>query len=304
MPAKPTAKKSFGKRIAKSVSKFFHDPDYLKRKLLRQKDVKDYVSQANRSISDNGRYIRIIKAAVRDPAVFSQFKLQPDYREILEHVTPELGQDYLDIIRKQSPDFVRRVDRFKINDQMGSPLLHDYAGIGTISPSTLRYMKVASDLELYFGDLTGAKIAEIGVGYGGQCLVYDQVTSFRDYHLYDLAPVLDLVAQYLECHLMNGAYKISTLNRNDGNEEYDLVISNYAFSELPVNLQRKYIEKILSRSKRGYLTMNSGRDASGKDRLSLEQLGTLLPAFEVIAERPITGPDNYILLWGHRPTHA
>jgi hypothetical protein len=87
------------------------------------------------------------------------------------------------------------------------------------------------------------------------------------------------------------------LNQHRGDVEYDLVISNYAFSELPSNLQMKYIEKILLNSKRGYLTMNSGiSDSEFKgDKLMLDDLKKLLPKFEVI---PQDYPGNYIVVWG------
>ena len=40
----------------------------------------------------------------------------------------------------------------------------------------------------------------------------------------------------------------------------DLLINNYAFSELPKNLQIKYLEEVISKSTHGYMTMNSGLD--------------------------------------------
>jgi len=296
-------KKSFGKKIERSFSKLFNEPGYLRRKLLRQKIPKEFIAiEENRSESENGLYIGAVKEAVGNYAAFSKFKRNPHYRGILEHVSPEQGMEYLDIIRQQSPEFVTNIDQFKINDLVGSPVVHGYPEIGTISPTTLRYIKVASDLKSHFGDFKGEKIVEVGVGYGGQCLVYDQVATFKEYHLYDLPPVLQLVSQYLECHLLRSSYKALTLNQNNGDETYDLAISNYAFSELPSQVQVKYIEKILSRSKRGYLTMNSGMNNScfTKNKLSLDELRRLLPAFEVFEEKPLTFANNYIIIWGHR----
>ena len=302
MPTKPRAKTPLGKKLAKGISNILHEPNYLRRKLLGQKRVKEFIgTKDNRSESDNGSYISSVKEATRNYASFARFKQNPHYRAILEHVSPEQGQIYLEIIRQQSPEFVRNIDRFKINDLVGGPIIHDYSEVGAISPTTLRYIKVASDLEKHFGDLKGGKIVEVGIGYGGQCLVYDQVCAFKEYHLYDLSAVLELAEQYLECHLLNSAYALSTLNRNTGTEEYDLAISNYAFSELPSQVQRKYIEKIFSRSKRGYLTMNSGLSDScfTKNKMSLEALRQSLPAFEVIEEKPLTFHNNYIIIWGH-----
>jgi len=81
-----------------------------------------------------------------------------------------------------------------------------------------------------------------------------------------------------------------------------LVISNYAFSELPLELQKIYIEKVIRKSKRGYLIMNSGmNNFSGRSdgKLHLAELRTLLPVFEILDEIPNTGPDNYVIVWGH-----
>jgi phospholipid N-methyltransferase len=108
---------------------------------------------------------------------------------------------------------------------------------------------------------------------------------------------------YLESHILNFAYKTTTLNQHQGDVNYDLVISNYAFSELPSQLQIRYIEKILSRSKRGYLTMNTGKTDASRDqnKLTLEDLRGYLPEFEVLNEVPLTSPNNYLIVWGRNP---
>jgi hypothetical protein len=250
----------------------------------------------------NSSYILFVTRAREDFRIFSRFKSDPSYRAILEHVTPEQGEKYLAVIKEQSPAFFDEFDLFKINDLVGGPLTHSYPSIGKISPTTLRYVKVASDLQKYFGPTIGKKIVEIGVGYGGQLLINDQIFKIKEYHLYDLPPVLSLVERYLEEHVLNCAYKTSTLNQNSGDEHYDLAISNYAFSELPSRLQCKYIDKILANSSRGYLTMNSGREGSvfTVDKLSVDVLRRKLPPFEIVEENPLTGQNNFVVVWGHQ----
>ena len=182
---------------------------------------------------------------------------------------------------------------------MGGSIKFYYKDIGEISPSTLRYIKVASDLRNLFGEVIGDKIAEIGVGYGGQLLIADKVLRFCQYDLFDLPPVLDLASKYLESHILNSSYNTFTINQHRGDVEYDLVISNYSFSELPSNLQKLYIKKIISKSKKGYLTMNSGQPNSifQNDKLSLSELENIMPKFELIPENPLTHPGNYIIFW-------
>ncbi len=288
-----------------------HELDRIARKISSKIGIlvggKDYVGMAgNRSESDiRGTYVPFVRAALKSPRLFASFRSHPHYRKILEHVSEEEGAAYLDWLRQHAPALLDRIDDFKINDRIGNPAVHDYSGIGSISPTTLRYIKVLADLQRLFGGNIGSRIAEIGCGYGGQLLVIDRAIPFDEYHVFDLPPVLELVSRYLECFTLNGSYDTYTLNRHSGDTDYDLVISNYAFSELPSGLQRKYVSKILSRARRGYLTMNSGLPTSSftEDKLTQSELLALLPDAQIIPEEPNAARDNYILVWGHEPSN-
>jgi putative sugar O-methyltransferase len=261
---------------------------------------KDFVATPlNRSASDAGPYITSVKKALRSYKSFARFKQDPRYRSVLEHVSRNHGEQYLEIIKAEAPDLLEKIEKFKENDLIGGGSVYDYKMLGKISPSTLRYVKVASDLRNFFGEDIGDKVSEIGVGYGGQLLIADNVLKFKQYDLFDLPPVLNLASQYIESHLINSSYRLQTINQHRGDVNYDLVISNYAFSELPSNLQKIYIKKIISKSKRGYLTMNSGQKESAyqHDKLTLDELKKLLPKFEIYPEKPNTHIGNYIIVW-------
>jgi hypothetical protein len=251
-----------------------------------------------RSASDNGAYPEFVKQAVLETRLFTQFKRHPIYRQILEHVNQEQGEQYLEIISGKWPELLKRIDEFKANDRIGNPIQHTYPGVGAISPTTLRYLKVCCDLREAFGSLDGMDVAEIGVGYGGQFFLSDRVWQLGSWTMFDLDPVLQLTSRFLECHLINSAYLCTTLNRFDGrNAKFDLVISNYAFSEIPKQLQMKYIGKVMSKARCGYLTMNSGKADDCRDRLSIDELRKSFPSLQVLDEVPLTGHKNYILIW-------
>jgi putative sugar O-methyltransferase len=254
-----------------------------------------------RSAADAGYYVKFVRKASTHSKTFAKFKRDRHYIAILEHVTKSQGEDYLKIVTEESPELLKFVDKFRENDLIGSPFKYEFSGVGTFSPTTLRYMKVASDLRCYFGDLTGFKVAEIGCGYGGQLLILEKIWKLGSCTMFDMDPVLALISRYLESHLLRTAYHPTTINRF-ASDDFDLVISNYAFSELPAALQRTYIEKVLSRAKRGYLTMNSGLGGSFQEgKLTIDDLRGLLPKFEIIDERPLTGSYNYIIAWGRKP---
>ena len=259
-------------------------------------------AEGNRSDSDDGLYVTFVMQAVSDGETFRRFRRSNIYRETLEHASYEEGLACLDIIRQKAPHFFELLDRVRDNDIVGSPVVHHYEGYGRLGPTTLRYLKVAADLYELFGDTPARHVVEIGVGYGGQLLVNDRLFAISSYEMIDLPPVLELASKYLESHVLNCGYRTATLNRKTGEDHYDLAISNYAFSELPAHIQQKYIDKVLSRSKRGYLIMNSGQGNTGrsKGKLTLDELRRLLPTFEILPEEPRTSPDNYLIVWGHR----
>jgi len=185
-----------------------------------------------------------------------------------------------------------------INDVIDSPVRYYYAQIGReVGLTTLGYIKVTSDIMHHFGDLDKATVAEIGVGYGGQCLIFDQVYKICVYTMFDLPPVLNLVSKYLESSILNSSYELQTLNQCNGSKEYDLVISNDAFSELPALLQRKYIEKVFCKAKHGYLTMNSGREGPhDENKLAIDELRALLPPFNLQDEEPHASDYNHLIV--------
>lgn len=261
-----------------------------------------------RSLSDNGVYLSYIRNILNRNDL-TGFKHHPDYNLILEHASDEQGFGYLEAILKQTPEFIEIIDRFKLNDKVGNlervingrPTFRDYGPIKGISPSTLRYVKFASDLKYYFGEL-GENIAEIGTGYGGQCLILDQIFKWKRYFLFDLDLPLQLTSRYLENFLLNSSYTCTTLNQY-WEKEIDFVLSTVAFSELPSKLQIRYLEKVISKSKKGYLLMNSGFEGSffSGDFLKLETIQKYIPNSEIIPESPDPlRVKNKVIIWGHK----
>lgn len=257
-----------------------------------------------RSDSENGDYAASVHKALKNQTSFDRFKRNPAYRHILEHVSKAQGQTYLDILKDRNDGLLAHaLETVLHSDAVGQPVKFQYDGYTpALSPTTLRYIKVASDLSHLFGhDLE--HIAEIGCGYGGQCLVNEKLLGYQFATLFDLPIVNQLIQRYLNYTLMNGAFEVATINEKRP-ETYDLVISNYAFSELPSALQLVYIDKVLSKAKRGYLTMNSGIGGDhDQGKLSLEALRQALPSFVCLEEAPLTSPHNYIIVWGHDTNH-
>ena len=253
------------------------------------------------AIPGMSEYRDFVNQCLNNEQLFKNFKQNNIYRHVLEHVSKELGSEYLKIIKEQTPWLIKKIDNVKINDLVGGSNLVEYKDIGHISPSSLRYAKVLSDISTLFRKKKFKKIAEIGTGYGGQFLIFDQFVDFSNYYFFDLKEVLLFCERYLDNYLIRNSFKTLHLNNFNGKEKFDLVISNYAFSELPSELQQLYLRKVIKQSKRGYLTMNSGKKNSifQGDYLSLDQIKKEMPFIKINNETPkdFVHQGNYVISW-------
>lgn len=203
-------------------------------------------------------------------ADIKNFKRDPRLTKIFEHASIEQGAAYLSLILRQTPELFKH--NFT-NDLYGNPYLYEYIlEGGYFSPSTLQYIGVLSNLITKFGSLDGMRIVEIGGGYGGQCRTIMDVFKPECYTIIDLPEVCELQRKYCAAKCQSLIY----------NESYDLVISNYALSEIPDNKQ--YIDGVLRKSTHGYITCNT-------DMVQLDWPHEKQP--DIITERE----TNYILTW-------
>ena len=252
-----------------------------------------------RSYSENLIYTSEIKNFLEKPKLFNNFKRNSYYMKVVETVTQKEGLEYLKLLESRNDDFLKKgLETVLISDFIGNPFKYYYEGYSIpLSPTTLRYLKVASDINILFGKKFH-KVAEIGAGYGGQTLINDQILDIFSAKLFDLPQVNSLIEKYLNYFLLRGSYQTTFINK-EVPSNYDLVISNYAFSELPKDLQIVYIDKVLKKSKRGYLTMNSGWGGHfSEGKLSASEIINKFPDIKFLEEYPLTYKYNYIAVWG------
>lgn len=251
------------------------------------------------SISDSGTYPEFCRLASEDDLVFGRFRRSLIYTRILEHVSRHQGELYLEKIENRNPQLLDALRPLLDADTIGGPLRSHYPGHGLLSPSTLRYIKVASDLEHLFGSLDGMRVAEIGVGYGGQCRVLSSLWDVESYDLFDIPEVLALSRRFLAASGVDS----TRINEIDGRDpragEYDLVISNYAFSELRREVQQTYLSRVIQNARGGFMIYNH-ISPSEFDSLSARELADSLPDARILEESPLTFEGNVVVVWGAR----
>lgn len=253
-----------------------------------------YSKRISTSISDNQAYPQICIRASNDYRYFNKFRRNAVYNQILEHVSKEQGAQILEKIIND-PGILEKMDAFRLNDNYGDPRVYKYPGIGDISPTTLRYVKVLSDLKKHFNNLDDFSICEIGVGYGGQCRIINAHYKPSAYCLVDIQPALALAQRYLDNYILPSIVSYMTMNELI-QREYDLVISNYAFSELSRVLQDVYLEKVIMNSKRGYITYNEITDSKFNSYNACELIN-MIPGSKILKEEPLTHQKNCIIVW-------
>ena len=202
-------------------------------------------------------YAEICTEAVENDNAFKRFKQDSRYTAILEHVSPEQGKLYADGVLQYDIDS-ELIESFKENDSIGGSSLYNYGEpFGRVSPSTLRYMQNALDISYFFGEGDLNKIVEIGGGYGGLCKTINCLCEFGEYHIYDMEPASKLQEKYLSNFDISG--KVIQHSEPEELEDIDLLISNYAYSELGENLQDLYYNNVIKNSKKVYMILNKGQ---------------------------------------------
>ena len=257
------------------------------------------------SVLDVGVFREFCYIASHNNDFFQNFKNHQVCKWAIEYAKPEQGRDYL-IKILSNPNFKISVEQWKNflkNDLIGNPVAANYNVNGvsiTCSPTTLRYIKVLSDIITYFDVDKIKTVAEIGVGYGGQCRILKNFLTIDNYNLIDLPETLALSEKFL------GAFDSENLKFYDGTHLYDYIISdffisNYAFSELQKPVQDMYIDKVVSHCKSGYISWDGqfSKTEYGIEGYELEDFLKKIPNPKVIPEEPVsTSPSNCIIMWG------
>lgn len=245
------------------------------------------------SISDDSSYSNAVASSLKND--LRNFKRDDIYRRILEHTDDITGRMYYDIICQKYQYLIKYMDTFKKNDDIGNPIKFKYDEY-EMSPTTLRYIKVLGDIISIFGDLNNIDIIEIGSGYGGQCKIIHDLFKPKSYTIVDLDDVMELNKRYLSYFDINNV--IFKSSNDVFFDHYDLVISNYAFTECEKTIQEIYLNKIIKNSKNGYITCNFISNSFNINSFNKEDILNMLDvSYQIIPEEPITHHDNFILTW-------
>lgn len=245
-------------------------------------------------------YLEVCEQAATEQWYFDHFRSLYDYNQVTEIGCGDLFADFLK--NNASQEIFINITKFEKLDRIGKPLtLKYYEGLGNFSGATLRYITIADQIKKLFLLPDDAKIVELGAGFGGQCYILSHLQSFSDYYILDLPevePLIEKVLNTLEVKNVTYSCKKNKVLEND----VDLFISNYAFSECDRETQLEYFEKVIKKCKRGYVIYNQiAERIFGLDSLSPIEFFSLLQKNNMnpkLYNEPVrTAVDNVLIIW-------
>jgi len=227
-------------------------------------------------------YEQVVSQQIKKSINDMDFKSNPDYCQVLEHVDQRFGCQYLALIQQEFPGSLDKLQNFiELNDKYGKPNKCVVGGY-YCSPTSLRYFYQALLVLKYIRELglDSVDIVEIGGGYGGLCLAIhhlsdgylsDKITS---YTICDLLPVMKLQEMYL------GAFNISLSTEI---KPTSFLISCYGLSELDQFTRDGYIDALHTSIQHGFIVWN-------EPRCDIKHI--LKRECTIISERPLTRDGN------------
>jgi len=185
------------------------------------------------------------------------FKNNPNYTYMLEHVSKTQADQYLTILQQKFKTLYENnlellQNTCKLNDLFGKTNKCDFVEFMECSPTNLRYILHSLLILQYIDDkkLNNIDFIEIGGGYGGLCVFIHKLAplfniKINSYTIFDLVEASQLQDKYLNAVDIDNVNCCQLENYNDM-EPNSFLVSTYAFSEIPGEIQSKYIENIIN----------------------------------------------------------
>lgn len=240
-------------------------------------------------------YREICRDAALDDSVFQKFRSMNSYFAAVE--CGQGGELSAYIANYAMAKTLALIPEFRKLDLYGNPVRNEIPNFGLFSGTTLRYIAFGDHICRLFDLPKDCTVVEIGAGFGGQAYVLFHLIHFSHYYIYDLPETEMLIDK------MMATLNVPEVICLDAYAELpvdtiDLFISNYALSECDRATQLDYFQRVITKSKRGYMLYN---DTNLFDHLSLSDFIELFQANGILPkihpEPVFTYTGNYLITW-------
>ena len=246
------------------------------------------------------KYITFLQSINAKNLSTINFKRNPAFTEILEHVSFDLGTKYIYFIENEFNNIsIENIKNFiQLNDKIGNPVKYSYLIKNEIiesSPSSLRYIYNALVILQHYTTKNTRSVVEVGCGYGGLFLAIDFFSKLLNipidnYYIIDLPEVGNLIAIYLDYHkdVIGINYSIHDASLYGSTVENNelFFISNYCFTEIDENHRLGYVSQLLSKVSCGFIIWQTGL-------ISIDTISSYIKQkYDILEEKPQTS-GNY-----------
>lgn len=224
--------------------------------LQTQQEIASREGSGSTSISGNMSWTKVCSALVDGSLQSHNYRRLIAVKQVVETVGLSDARFYAKRIRHWAPEWLNHQKVGDV-DGWGNPMRCPRLLLGTkraFSPTTLRYLATALWLKRSGKLPGGARIVEIGVGFGG-LVAMNALVSRATTILVDL-PQVEQAAQRMLTEI--GLDDCAGLSDRFSETSIPLIISNYAFTELNRELQDAYLERYLKHSEHGMILSNAG----------------------------------------------
>lgn len=243
------------------------------------------------------KYVDAVTAATTDNNSFVNFRQDGNIRQVI------------DIMEKTALDYKRMIpesflsdnwDEISKGDMVGSPnrrIAIDKKR--SLSTTTCRYAWNFYDMQQENLIHDDQHVVEIGGGFGGLCRMINSLSTPASYTIIDIPEVLKLARRYCEASGIDMS-RVSTIPCTEVKEiRCDLLISNYAFTELDRIEQESYLKNIIDDATNGYITFNSNAAHKNKQYSLLELIARLEENHTHVVQRneEIYKSKNVVITW-------
>lgn len=213
-------------------------------------------------------YNNFLNSIRTHPDLLLNFKTQPSYANMLQHNDYHMGLNYLANINKFFSVPQDSICKFtKSIDEIGGAVCHHYGNGLYCSNISLRYVFQSLLILQYMSKelkLKEVSIVEVGCGYGGLMLALRFFSNLfnikiKSYSMIDLDGP-SYIQEYFLSHF-SIEFPVSFVNSEtygkfiEGDDLF--LISNYCFSEIGYENQKKYIEHLFPKCSHGFFAWNA-----------------------------------------------
>ena len=207
------------------------------------------------------RFTKYLSLIINQPIETINFKSNPSFTYMLEHVSEQLGNEIIKAIR-QDVIFKEIIEKHKeyivelcrLNDSVGNPIKYNFNNFAVCSPSNIRYIFHSFLILRYISEnnFNNLNIIEIGGGYGGLCFFIHNLSKLfnikiSSYTIFDLKEPSQLQSKYLNFLNLGNVRCVTISNYEESKISNDsFLISTYSFSEISLKNQNEYTNKILN----------------------------------------------------------